>query len=70
MSYAVSILRRAQKELADLPRDAYDRVREALHKLSEGPHHTVVPNYQVVMVGVFDAAITASFTKSTTPTEP
>lgn len=37
MSYAVSILRRAQKELADLPRDAYDRVREALHKLSEDP---------------------------------
>ncbi len=37
MSYAVSILRRAQRELIDLPRDVYDRIRDALHGLSENP---------------------------------
>jgi mRNA-degrading endonuclease RelE of RelBE toxin-antitoxin system len=29
MTYAVSILRRAQKELQQLPREDYERVRDA-----------------------------------------
>jgi mRNA interferase RelE/StbE len=37
MSYTVSILRRAQKELEDLPADAYERVREGIRALAEDP---------------------------------
>lgn len=33
MSYSVSTLRRAQKELADLPKDIYPRICEALQSL-------------------------------------
>lgn len=37
MSYAVSILRRAQKELAQLPSGAYERVRDAIRALGQEP---------------------------------
>ncbi len=37
MTYAVSILRRAQKELEDLPQDVYTRVRNAIRELSVNP---------------------------------
>jgi mRNA interferase RelE/StbE len=37
VSYTVSILRRAQKELAQLPDEAYERVRDAIRALSQGP---------------------------------
>ncbi|MBE9036254.1 type II toxin-antitoxin system RelE family toxin [aff. Roholtiella sp. LEGE 12411] len=37
MSYTISILRRAQKELEDLPVDAYERVREGIRALAEDP---------------------------------
>lgn len=37
MSYAVLILRRAQKELADLPKADYERVRDAISALAENP---------------------------------
>ena len=37
MTYAVSILRRAQKELADLPHDAYTRARDAIRELGVNP---------------------------------
>ncbi len=37
MSYAVLILRRAQKELAQLPLDAYQQVRDALRALANDP---------------------------------
>jgi len=37
MTYAVSILRRAQKELADLPHDAYTRARDAIRELALNP---------------------------------
>jgi len=37
MSYEISLLRRAQKELADLPEDAYVRVRGALQALADEP---------------------------------
>jgi mRNA interferase RelE/StbE len=40
MSYAVLILRRAQKELADLPKADYERVRDALAALAENPRPT------------------------------
>ena len=35
--YAIAILRRAQKELADLPRDVYVRTRDAIRALAEEP---------------------------------
>jgi mRNA interferase RelE/StbE len=37
MSYNINILRRAQKELANLPADVYPRVRDALRSLAEQP---------------------------------
>ncbi len=37
MSYEVLILRRAQKELADLPRTDYERIRGAVAALAENP---------------------------------
>ncbi len=37
MTYSVLILRRAQKELADLPGDIYPRVRDALRSLAQNP---------------------------------
>jgi mRNA interferase RelE/StbE len=37
MTYSVSLLRRAQKELADLPEDSYARVRDAVQALVEEP---------------------------------
>jgi len=37
MSHALYILRRAQKELAQLPPDAYTRVRDAIRALARDP---------------------------------
>lgn len=37
MIYALSILRRAQKELADLPRDHFERVCDAVRGLAKTP---------------------------------
>lgn len=37
MSYAIFILRRAQKELAQLPIETYEQVLEAIRGLSEDP---------------------------------
>ena len=37
MTYAVSILRRAQKELQQLPREDYERVRDAIRALAHEP---------------------------------
>jgi mRNA interferase RelE/StbE len=37
MSYEVLILRRAQKELADLSKTDYERVRDAVTALEENP---------------------------------
>ncbi len=37
MSYTVSILRRAQKELAQLPSGVYECVRDAIRTLSQDP---------------------------------
>ncbi|MEA3459768.1 MAG: type II toxin-antitoxin system RelE/ParE family toxin [Chloroflexota bacterium] len=37
MSYTLLILRRAQKELAQLPSMAYERVKAAILKLGENP---------------------------------
>jgi mRNA-degrading endonuclease RelE of RelBE toxin-antitoxin system len=38
MSYKISILRRAQKELASLPRKDFEQVRETIRNLAEGPN--------------------------------
>ena len=37
MSYGIAILRRAQKELAQLPSPAYESVRDAIGALAETP---------------------------------
>jgi mRNA interferase RelE/StbE len=37
MSYAVNILRRAQRELAALPPQVYPRVRDAIRALAQEP---------------------------------
>ena len=37
MSYAVSLLRRAQRELARLPASDYERVRDAIGGLGQDP---------------------------------
>jgi len=37
MSYTISILRRAQKELERLPFDAYERVRDTIRALGSEP---------------------------------
>lgn len=37
MSYEVFILRRAQKELAALPKTDYERMRDAITALAENP---------------------------------
>jgi mRNA interferase RelE/StbE len=37
MTYALTILRRAQKELAALPRKNYELVRDAIRALGEAP---------------------------------
>ena len=40
MSYEVFILRRAQKELAALPKTDYERMRDAVVALAENPRPT------------------------------
>lgn len=42
MSYAISILRRAQKELANLPSRDYERVRDAFMLLLKIQDHLAV----------------------------
>ena len=37
MSYSLSVLRRAQKELAQIPHGDYERVVEAIRDLAENP---------------------------------
>ena len=37
MTYTVTILRRAQKELGEVPKEAYGRVRDAIGALAEDP---------------------------------
>ena len=37
MRYAISILRRAQKELAQLPTEVYEHVRDTIRTLSQNP---------------------------------
>jgi mRNA interferase RelE/StbE len=37
MTYAINILRRAQKELSGLPHEPYAQVRDAIRALAEEP---------------------------------
>lgn len=37
MIYTIAILRRAQKELSDLPQNSYARVRDEIRRLAEEP---------------------------------
>ncbi len=40
MKHSISILRRAQKEMAKLPTDAYTRIKEAIFDLKENARPT------------------------------
>lgn len=40
MSYTISILRRAQKELARLPIDIYEQIHIGIHALAQNPRPT------------------------------
>ena len=40
MSYEISILRRAQKELAEISKPDYERIRDTILKLPENPRPT------------------------------
>ena len=40
MTYAIAILRRAQRELQRLPHEDYERVREAIRALAQNPRPT------------------------------
>ena len=40
MSYSIGILRRAQKELAQLPKQEYERIKAAIKNLSQDPRPT------------------------------
>jgi len=42
MTYAIAILRRAQRELQRLPHEDYERVREAIRALAENPRPLAV----------------------------
>jgi len=66
VSYAVTILRRAQKELAALPTDSYTRVRDAIYALAETQDHPAVSSCQVGKDGGSASALTESFTRLTT----
>jgi mRNA interferase RelE/StbE len=37
VTYSLFILRRAQKELAELPPEAFERIRESIRALSDSP---------------------------------
>jgi mRNA interferase RelE/StbE len=37
MSYSIGILRRAQKELAQIPKQEYERIKGAIEGLSQDP---------------------------------
>lgn len=37
MTYTITILRRAQKELSGLPQESYARARDAIRRLAEEP---------------------------------
>jgi len=37
MNYTILVLRRAQRELEELPRGTYERVRDAIFALAENP---------------------------------
>ena len=40
MSYTLSILKRAQKQLADLPKRDYEKSRDAIYELTNNPRPT------------------------------
>lgn len=40
MTYAIAILRRAQRELQHVPHEDYERVREAIRALAQNPRPT------------------------------
>ena len=66
MTYAVFILRRAQKEVEQLPREAYERVRDAIYLLAKIRVPRDARSLRDVMVGAFVSEIIVSFTRLTT----
>ena len=63
MRYEILILRRAQKELADLPKPDYARVRDAVAELAENPRPSGCKNWWGAKAGVFVRETIASSTK-------
>lgn len=63
MSYEVLILRYAQKELANLTKTDYERVRDAVAALAENPRPAGCKKLVGREGGVFDQEIIASSMK-------
>ena len=62
MRYEILILRRAQKELADLPKPDYVRVRDAVAALAENPRPTGCKKLVGAKAGAFVRETIASST--------
>ncbi len=69
MSYTVTILRRAQKELAELPLEAYEQIRDAVRALAQNPGRPGVSSWPAAKDGAFELGITGLSTKSTIHSE-
>jgi len=65
VSYSLSILRRAQKELAQIPRGGYERVVEAIRDLAKNPRPTGCRKLALARGGGFASATSESSMKST-----
>lgn len=63
MSYEVLILRRAQKELAGLPKVDYERLRDAIASLAENPRPVGCKKLTGARVGIFGQENIALSTK-------
>ena len=63
MSYEVLILRRAQKELMDLPKTDMKRIRDAVEALAENRDPQGVKSWWGAKAGVFDQEIIEPFMK-------
>lgn len=51
MNYTISILRRAQKELGELPVEAYERIRDSILALAEDPRPSGCVKLTIIVKG-------------------
>lgn len=61
MNYSIFILPRSQKELAQLPVNSFERVRDAILALAQD--RQVISIYRAVMDSAFELVTTESFTR-------